>query len=55
MYSDLYMLVDEGLVSDETINVITGIWGSSESVFNDVLFYLTGYRDWEQYQEAEKY
>lgn len=51
MYCDFNILVDEGLVSQETINVITGIWGTSESVFNNVLFYLTGYRNWEQYKD----
>lgn len=49
MYVDLYKLVDEGIATEEVIALISGIWGNSETVFNDVLFYYTGFRNWEQY------
>lgn len=38
----------------ELIDVVTGIYGYSESTLDDINYYLTGYRDYEQLKELEK-
>ena len=45
-------ILDEGIASEETLQVITSINGYSVETLNDVLFAVTGYRDWEQYKES---
>ena len=37
----------------EELKLITGINGYSMETLNDVLYYRTGYRDREQYEDAE--
>ena len=51
---DFSWFIDEGLYSQETIDTVCGIYGVNESVFNDLLFYSTGYRSWQQYTESEE-
>ena len=38
----------------ELIDVVTGIYGYSESTLDDINYYLTGYRDYEQLKELEE-
>ena len=38
-------------VSQETLNVVTDINGYSEETMCDILYAVTGYRDFEQYEE----
>lgn len=45
-------MLEEGIVSEETLQVITSINGYSVETLNDVLYAVTGYRDWEQYKES---
>ena len=39
----------------ELMDVITNIFGYNESVLDDVNYYLTGYRDYEQLKEYSQY
>lgn len=43
-YDDVYDVID----------VVTGIYGYNESVLDDINYYLTGYRDYEQLKEYEQ-
>jgi len=45
-------LVDNGIVSEETLKVVTSINGYNEDTLNDVLYATTGYRSLEQLGEA---
>lgn len=38
----------------DLIDVITGIYGYSEQTLDDINYYLTGYRDYEQLKELER-
>lgn len=38
----------------ELMDVITNIFGYNETVLDDVNYYLTGYRDYEQLKELEE-
>ena len=42
-----------GIATDEEIDLVTNINGYSEETLNDILYARTGYRDIEQYEEAE--
>ena len=46
-------LLENGIVSEETLNVVTSINGYNEKTLDDVLYVKTGYRDIEQYLEYE--
>lgn len=46
-------LIDYGLVSGETLDIITSINGYTEETLDDVLYCVSGYRDIEQYLEYE--
>lgn len=46
-------LLDYG-VNKQTLDAITGINGYNEKTLNDVLYYFTGYRDFEQLEELEE-
>lgn len=46
-------LIEYGLVSDNTLNIITGINGYNESTLDDILYFVSGYHDIEQYLEFE--
>lgn len=39
----------------ELIDVITDIYGYSEKTLDDINYYLTGYRDYEQLKEYSQY
>lgn len=43
-YDDVYDVID----------VVTGIYGYNEETLDDVNYYLTGYRDYEQLKELEE-
>lgn len=45
-------LVDNNIVSEETLQVITSINGYNEDTLNDVIYAVTGYRDIEQLTET---
>lgn len=45
------LLVESGLVSNETLEIITSINGYSEDTLNDVLYVTTGYRNFDQWLE----
>lgn len=44
-------LINHGIASEETLQIITSINGLKEETLNDVLFVVTGYRTIEQYEE----
>ena len=46
-------LIDYGLVSEETLNIITSINGYDVSTLDSVLYCVCGYCDIEQYLEYE--
>lgn len=46
-------LIDTNIVSEEALQLITNINGYNENTLDDVLYCVTGYRDLEQYLEAE--
>lgn len=46
-------MIDYGLVSEETLNIITNINGYEEDTLNDVLYCVSGYHDIEQYLQYE--
>lgn len=46
-------LLENGIVGEEALNLITDINGFSKETLNDILFAKTGYRDIEQYLEEE--
>lgn len=41
-------LIDEGIATEEELQLITSINGYNETALNDVLFVRTGYRNIEQ-------
>lgn len=45
-------LIAYGIATEETLITITNIDGYNIDTLNDVLFSNTGYRDWEQFEEA---
>ena len=46
-------LIDTEIVSEDSLRLVTCINGYNEQTLDDVLYCLTGYRDLEQYLEAE--
>lgn len=40
------------LVSEQTLQVVTAINGYSEETMCDILYAVTGYRDFDQYEEV---
>ena len=38
----------------EIIGVVTGIYGYNENTLDDINYFLTGYRDYEQLKELEE-
>lgn len=38
----------------DVIDVVTGIYGYNEETLDDINYYLTGYRDYEQLKELEQ-
>ncbi len=51
--TELYdFLVDNLIATEDELSLITSINGYSVDTLNDVLYYRTGYRDYEQYLEV---
>ena len=48
-------LVDYGIATEEELVLVTCLTGRNIETLNNVLFIRTGYRDREQYEEAELY
>lgn len=46
-------LLENCIVGEEALDLITDINGFNEETLNDILFAKTGYRDMEQYLEYE--
>lgn len=46
-------LIDCGIVSEETLDIITNINGYCEETLDDVLYCVSGYNSIEQYLEHE--
>ena len=46
-------LVDEGIATEEELQLVTDINGYSIETLNDVLYARTGYREEEQLEEEE--
>ena len=42
-------LVDEGIATEEELQLVTNIIGYNEEALNDVLYARTGYRSFEQF------
>ena len=46
-------IIENGLASEETLQVVTWINGYSVETLNDVIYATTGYRSMDQYIECE--
>ena len=46
-------LIAQGITTEHALQLVTAINGYSIETLNDVLYALTGYRDREQYEDAE--
>lgn len=46
-------ILEYGIATEETLEVITNINGYSIETLNDVIYCKTGYRTIEQYEESE--
>lgn len=54
-FSDLYdWIIEEGIASEETLQVVVNLLGRNVKVLNDVIEVQTGYRSRKQY-EGEEY
>lgn len=50
--AELYdWIIEKGIVSEETLNIVTNINGYSIETMNDVIYAATGYHDREQLEE----
>ena len=49
-YDFLYL---NHIATEDEIQLVTGIYGWNVETLNDILYYKTGYRDKEQYEECE--
>lgn len=47
------ILTDYICVDEEVIKVVEGINGISEETLNDILYYYTGYRSFDQLEDVE--
>ena len=53
--AELYnWILERGIVSEETLNIVTSINGYSTETMNDVIYAATGYRSREQYEGEEE-
>ena len=50
---DMYDTLIEIGVSEETLGFATGTYGYNETTLCDVLYYFTGYRDFDQLEDEE--
>ena len=46
-------LINRGIATEETLQVVTDINGYTEETLCDVLYAVTAYRSFEQFMEAE--
>ena len=46
-------ILEAGIVSEETLTVVTRVNGYTLETLNDVIFAVTGYDDLEQFLESE--
>ena len=51
--NDMWDLLEESLVSRETLDVVTAINGYNEETMRDVLYAVTGYQSFDQFEEYE--
>ena len=58
MSRDLNMIwefiTDEGIATDEELQLITSINGYNIEALNDVIYIRSGYRSMEQFEESER-
>ena len=47
-------ITDEGIATDEELQLITSINGYNLEALNDVIFVRSGYHSVEQYEESER-
>lgn len=58
-YKDKYLekyynkLIDEGIVGEETLSCLISINGYNVETLNDILYWATGYKTLEQYEDKE--
>lgn len=53
-FSDLYdWIIEEGIASEETLQVVINLLGRKIEVLNDIIEVQTGYRSREQYEGEE--
>ena len=45
-------IVNAGIASEDTLKVITAINGFSVETLNDVIYAVSGLRNWKQYKET---
>ena len=45
-------IVNAGIASEDTLKVITAINGYSVETLNDVIYAVSGLRNWKQYKET---
>ena len=45
-------IVNAGIASEDTLRVITAINGYSVETLNDVIYAVSGLRNWKQYKET---
>ena len=45
-------IVNAGIASEHTLRVVTAINGYSVETLNDVIYAVTGMRNWKQYRET---
>lgn len=46
-------LINSGIATESEVDLVISINGDNEETYNDILYVRTGYRDFEQYTEAE--
>lgn len=46
-------IIEDGIATESEIDLVTDIIGYSMEILNQIIYARTGYRDIEQYEEAE--
>ena len=53
-FNELYeLMLEYDIASEETLRIVTSINGNTVETLNDILYVVTGYRSWEQYEEEQ--
>ena len=47
------LMLEYDIASEETLRIVTSINGNTVETLNDILYVVTGYRSWEQYEEEQ--